>query len=92
MQEKKKKKSLVKHVGKAEIEQNQASSVMERQRTEAVHSIKEGSVCGQTLEKPGRARFVVPAVKGMPKAQAATAGLEKNGSIQYHLLPRAQRP
>lgn len=65
---------------------------MERHRTEAVLSVKEGSVCGQTLEKPGRARFVVPVVKGLPKAQAATAGPEKNRSIQYHLLPRAQRP
>lgn len=45
-------------------------------------SIKEGGVCGQIMEKPGRSRFVVPAVKRMPKAQAATAGPEKNRSIQ----------
>lgn len=60
--------------------------------TKAMPPIKEGSVCGQILEKPGRARFAVPAVKRMPKAQAATAGPQKNCSIQCHLLPHAQRP
>lgn len=40
----------------------------------------------ETLERQYRARFVVPAVKRMPKAQAATSGPVKN----HFMLPHAQ--
>lgn len=45
-------------------------------------SVEEEGVWGETVEKPCRGTFVVPAVKRMPKAQAATAGTMKNHAIQ----------
>lgn len=62
---------------------------MEKQSTGTMYSVKEeGTEDRGTLEKKRRARFVVSAVKWMPKAQATTAGPVKN----HHMLPHAQGP